>query len=120
MNLLGLEIRRSPVKSLNALYADVDLILNQYQIPKRGINEDLAAEAIATRLQKLLKNDRYFCICTYDDLSKLGELHVDCQRRKFYSALHCVDYSEMLPEFKMKLFAMILDDFREILNPISE
>lgn len=36
---------------------------------------------------------------------------------KVYQTQHCIDWSEMTNEFRQMLVAMVLDDFRCVLNP---
>lgn len=49
-----------------------------------------------------------------------GSVSLNVQVSAVAHALHCMHWNEMLPDFRKTIVAMILDDFRAILNPESE
>lgn len=112
---LGLEIRK--LGSLTNLYNDVDMVLNNYKIPANGINRTIQATATAHSLQTMLKTENYFSVCCIKDCAKLCQITIDAERMNVYNSIHCVSWNEMLPEFRQMIVAMILDDFRCVLNP---
>jgi len=36
-----------------------------------------------------------------------------------YNCVHCMHWNEMLPEYRQTVMAMVLDDFRSVLNPME-
>lgn len=112
---LGIELRK--IGSINSLYQEVDLVLQKYNILNNSISIDVQVQAVAHSLQKMLKTENHFSICTVRDCAKLSQLCIPYERMNIYEAIHCVSWNEMLPEFRQMIVAMILDDFRAVLNP---
>jgi len=112
---LGLEIRK--LGSLHNLYKDVDMVLSNYKVPANGINRTIQAAATAHSLQKMLKTESHFSVCCITDCAKLCQICIDSERMIVYNSIHCVHWNEMLPDFRQMIVAMVLDDFRGILNP---
>lgn len=112
---LGLEIRK--LGSLQTLYKDVDMVLSNYKVPETGVNSTIQAATVAHSLQKMLQTDRHFSVCCISDCAKLCQICIDADRMKVYNAIHCISWNEMLPDYRQMIVAMILDDFRSVLNP---
>lgn len=115
MRGFGIEIRR--YGSAKGLYDDVDKILGMANIPSKGVNGDIQKITVAHSLQKMLTSQAYFDICTIKNCQQVCQIHIQKDRLDIYSSIHCMHWSEMLPDFKQTIVAMVLDDFREILNP---
>lgn len=111
----GIEIRK--IGNTENLYKDVDAVLKNYNIPKGSVNTDIQVQTIAHALQKMLKTDRHFSICTVRECVKISQIIISEERMNIYSAAHCLNWNEMLPDYRNMLVAMLLDDFRTILNP---
>ena len=107
MQVLGLEIRK--MKSLPDLYKNVDIVLKDFNINavKKG--------AVAHSLQKMLQAKKHFSICTIDQCIAVSQISIPKERYDIYRSQHCVNWNEMLPEFRQVLIAMILEDFKPIL-----
>lgn len=116
--MFGLELRKkdSPMK-MSTIYDNVDKILSESGINKDCVSFDVQSQAIAHSLHKMLKSDSYFCICTIRNCIELSNLVISKERMNLYQTQHCVHWNEMTEDFRTKLVAMILDDFRSILNP---
>ena len=112
---LGLEIRK--IGSLNNLYKDVDVVLSNYSIKSGEINANVQINAVAHSLQKMLKTESYFSVCCIRDCASLCQIYISAERMKVYQTQHCVNWSEMTNDFRQMLIAMVLDDFRCVLNP---
>ena len=112
---LGLEIRK--LGSLNNLYKDVDMVLSNYGIKAGEINANVQINAVAHSLQKMLKTERHFSVCCIRDCASLCQICISAERMKVYQAQHCVNWDEMTNEFRQMIVAMVLDDFRCVLNP---
>lgn len=112
---LGLEIRK--IGSLNNLYKDIDRVLNNYSIKHGEVNANVQALAVAHSLQKMLSVDKYCDVCCIKECAKMCQICISCERMQIYQTQHCIYWKDMLPDFRQMLFAMILDDFRSILNP---
>ena len=114
MKAFGLEIRKS--NSLGGLYRDVDATLAKHNIPSGSVNAELQVQTVAHSLQKMLKTDRYFSVCTIRDCVNVCQIIVPKERMDIYQAAHCINWNEMMPDYREMLIAMILDDFRTVLN----
>lgn len=112
---LGLEIRK--LGNLNNLYKDVDMVLSNYNVPVNGINATIQAATVAHSLQKMLQTQNYFDICCVRNCAELCQICIDKERMKVYQSIHCINWNEMLPDYRQMIVAMVLDDFRSVLNP---
>lgn len=113
--MLGIELRKK--NNVQHLYADVDLILKQNNVGRQSVGLSVQQQTVAHALQRMMSVDRHFSVCTIDNCSKLCQICIPIERQRVYDAAHCVNWNEMLPEYRTLLTAMILDDFRSILNP---
>ena len=109
MQVFGLELRRSG--NIQNLYKDVDIVLKNFDINavKQG--------AIAHALQKMLSTQNHFSICTIKNCMEMAQISIANERIAIYQSQHCMDWGEMLPEFRQILIAMVLEDFRSVLAP---
>lgn len=114
---LGLEIRK--IGSLSNLYKDVDMVLSNYEIKSGEVNTNVQVNAVAHALQKMLSVDKYCDVCCIKECASLCQICISDERMKLYRTQHCIYWREMAPEFRQMLVAMILDDFRYVLNPPS-
>ena len=73
--------------------------------------KDIKKEACKLAIVKLFK-DKNFSICTIDNLLKLTNTIPDPETYKILQVLHCVDYSEMSPDFRKELFETVLTMFK--------
>lgn len=112
---LGLEIRK--IGNLNNLYNDVDLVLSNYKAPEQSVNRPIQAATVAHSLQKMLKTESHFSVCTIEKCAALCQICIAKERMQVYNAIHCVNWNEMLPDYRQLIVAMVLDDFRSVLNP---
>lgn len=114
MKAFGLEIRKM---SNVALFQDVDSILETYHIPKDGVNVGVQTLACAHALDKMLNQSSHLSVCTIRDCAEMCNIRISKERMQIYSAAHCMNWNSMLPEYSKMLMAMVLDDFRDVLNP---
>ena len=112
---LGLEIRK--IGNVQNLYSDVDMVLRNANVPSQGINLTVQQQTVAHSLQKMLNTERHCDVCTIRTCAELCQICISSERMKVYSAMHCVNWSDMLADFRQLLIAMILDDFRCVLCP---
>ena len=113
MKRFGIEIRKA--NTIGNIYKDVDRVLAN--IPIGSVNKEIQIQAVAHALQKMIKVQNYFDVCTIDSCIKIGQIHISSERRDIYHSQHCINWNEMTDEFRTTLIAMVLDDFRNILNP---
>ncbi len=111
---LGLEIRKAG--SLNGLYRDVDTVLANNNVPTGGISQDAQIATIAHSIQKMITSESHFSVCTVDRCAAIAQIHIPAERRNIYSAIHCMNWNEMEPDYRQLITAMILDDFRSVLH----
>lgn len=111
----GIEIRK--IGTMDALYQDVDKILEGCTIAAGGVSSEMQASAVAHALQDMLKPDKHFSVCCIRECAKVCKVCIPSERMDIYSAIHCISWNEMIPEFRQNVIAMVLDDFRSVLNP---
>lgn len=115
---LGIEIRK--IGDIKGLYAEVDLTLGKMGIRPLSIGIDMQKYTVAHSLQHMIGHSTHFSICTITSCAKLCGIIIPRERDLLYSAAHCMDWNEMIPEYRQGLVAMILDDFRCVLNPSEQ
>ena len=108
MQIFGLEIRKAG--DINTLYENVDSVLSKINM------DDMKKLSVAHALQKMLSTERHFNICAIRDCAKVTQTIIDDERMRIYQTQHCINWNEMLPEFRQNLVAMVLDDFRHVLR----
>lgn len=118
MQAFGLELRKKG--SISNLYSDVDSILRASGITRGEVNKNVQASAVAHALQKMLKTQSFFDVCTIRDCAQVCHAYISAPRMDVYKSIHCVSWNDMLPDFRQQVIAMILDDFRSILNPSEQ
>lgn len=104
---IGLELRK--FGTMDSLYKEVDSVLSQ---PGNAVSG-----AVAHGLQKMFKVDRHLSVCFIENAAKMCNICIARERMQIYNCLHCMDWNEMLPEYRRTVMCMILDDFRSILQP---
>jgi hypothetical protein len=112
MELFGLDIRRKST-GLTLLYNQIDSIVGQ---DKLSLSKETVRDTVAHALNRMIKNENYFSVCTIDALVKISYITIPSERYNFYRGIHCMHWNEMLPEFRAKVLAFIFDDFRKILT----
>lgn len=108
MNKFGIELRK--IGDPKAFYRDVNAVLKSKSIPSGDVTMDVQKLAIGHSLQKMFQGS-HFSICTLDSCCKICGIVIQKERYDVYSALHCVNWNEMLPDFRQTIIAMIMDDF---------
>lgn len=114
MKTFGIEIRK--VGNMNSLYSDVDEVLGKYGIKSESVGAEIKIQTVAHSLQKMLKVQSFFDVCTVKNCAEVCQVCIPIERMKIYSAIHCMHWNEMLPEYRLQITAMVLDDFRTILQ----
>ena len=82
-----------------------------------SVNSQVQSATIAHSLQRMLKTERYFDVCTVRNCASVAQISIPAERMAIYQSIHCMSWSEMLPDYRQAIVAMVLDDFRSILNP---
>ena len=116
MKTFGIEIRRA--NKISGLYQDVDRTLRG--LGPGEVSIEIQTQAIAHSLQQMMKAGNYFDVCTIKTCRDVCQTHISSERMAVYRAAHCIDWNEMTDEFRTMLMAMVLDDFRGVLNPVGE
>jgi len=111
----GLELRR--IGNVDNLYADVDRTLNACNVSPNSVSMKAQIQTVAHALQQMFKVNKHFSVCTIRNCASLCQICVSKERMDLYSSIHCMDWNEMLPEYRNMVVAMVLDDFRAVLNP---
>ena len=117
MTQFKLELRAQT--TLNDLYEGVDNALREAGIKKNDVSEAVP-QTVAHVLHKMLSTDKYLCVMEIRQCAKISGIVIPKDRMEIYEPLHCMYWNEMTDPFRKTITAMILDDFRDILNPESE
>lgn len=80
---------------------------------------DPTEEAIKLNLKKLFSANS-FHITTLDTCLKMGSFVIEKEDYDALRAVHCIDYSEMTPEFRTWVFDTVLKAFSEPAFNISK
>lgn len=113
MQTFGIEIRR--VGNTKNLYNDVDLVLKRFGMRTQEVSYEAKIATVTHSLHKMMQVDNYFSVCTIDSCANVCQICISSERRNIYRAAHCLSWSDMLPDYRMMLVAMVLDDFRTVL-----
>jgi hypothetical protein len=114
IQVFGVELRK--IGNVKELYDDVDRVLGKKEITYRNVSSETSLQAIGHSLHKMMKVDGHFSVCTIKECALIANIVIPVERLNIYNAIHCVNWSDMLPDFTTKVIAMVLDDFRSILN----
>lgn len=117
MKAFGLELRR--VGSMPGLYSEIDSVLQRYDIPQGGVSKEVQTATVAHALQNMMRVDHHFSVCAVRDCIKVCQVCVSEERMAVYNAAHCISWNAMTHDYRQSLIAMVLDDFRCVLNPVS-
>lgn len=72
--------------------------------------DEFKVEAIRVSLKNMFKKG-WFDVCTLDKCLAIANIPIPDEEREVFSALHCISYSEMQPDFRTQLFEKILGLF---------
>lgn len=118
--MFGLELRKKNSVNIKSLYNDVDKVLRAYNIPQGSVSQETQISTVAHALQKMISTQNYFDVCTIERCAKICQIVIPVERQRVYSAIHCMHWSEMTEDYRKSIVAMVLDDFRTVLNPEEE
>jgi hypothetical protein len=113
----GIELRKLNSVTPKELYRDVDTVLNKFSIPKGGVTIDVQTQTIAHTLNKMLRSEGHLSVCAISECAKISQIVIPVERMEIYNATHCMKWGSMEEDYRSSLIAMVLDDFRTVLNP---
>lgn len=114
MQLFNFEIRKLDGQNL---LKEVDEVLAKNGMKSGEVTIDIANQAAAHSLQKMLKQKDWFDVSTLERCASVICKTINSNRMAIYNSQHCIHWSQMTDNFREVLIAMILDDFREIFLP---
>jgi len=117
MQIFDLEIGK--VGNFTTLFKDVDSILAKHGMVSGQVSIKVATQTVAHSLQKMLKQDRHFNVCTINDCAKAAAIRISSPRQGIYNAAHCINWGDMTSDYKEILIAMVMDDFRSLFEEKS-
>src|SRR4051812_36615646 len=103
---LGIEIRRTG--DTRSLFSEVGSVLKRAKISQESVGIDMQAQTVAHALQKMIRHDSYFCVCTIDNCKNVCGIVIPIERMNIYKAAHCISWDQMLPDYRQALVAMVL------------
>lgn len=113
MKLMNLDIRKAGT-AMEYIYDTVDRTLATID------PTTIERETVGHALQHMFQAHRHFSVCKVRECAKLCNVVIPKERMKIYDTMHCINWNEMDPEYRGKLVAMVMDDFRDVLNPQVE
>jgi hypothetical protein len=120
MRKFGFELRKINSLTTKDLYEDIDRILSDNEIPTGGVTAEVQTDAIGHSLHKMFNSKSSFNVCTVRECAEISQIIISKERMDIYITIHCMDWSEMVENFRQQIVAMILDDFRSVLSPQEE
>lgn len=114
MEKFGIEIRR--MGKVDGLYDDVDQVLSNLGMKDQAVSMSIQQQTVAHSLQKMFQVKSHFSVCTIKNCADLCQVCVPEDRMIVYQSIHCMSWNEMLPDYRQTIVAMVLDDFRTVLN----
>lgn len=111
---IGIEITNK--SESKKLFEQADILLDKNNIPPNGITREIQAQTVAHALQKMIRNDVYFSVTTLEKCANVCGIIISKERMNVYDTIHCMNWNEMIPEYRLMIISMILDEFRGILN----
>lgn len=118
MQIFDLEIRKTG--TFPSLIKNVDSVLKKHGMVSGQVSVKVATETVAHSLQNMLKNDRYFNVCTIERCAQASAISISSPRKAIYQAAHCISWGDMTADYKEILIAMVMDDFRSLFMPQSQ
>lgn len=117
--MFGIELRNTnkPL-SVKQLYDEVDRTLYNLGIePNTGeVSADVAVQTVAHKLTDMFQPNKHFSVCTIRHLSELTSVVISSKRMNIYQSIHCMNWGSMTDEYRKSILAMVLDDFRSVLQ----
>lgn len=113
----GIEIRKAG--RTDNLFRDVDMVLRNAGIPSKGVSKETQRATVAHALHRMIKPNHWLDVCCIRDCVDVCQVCVSSERMAIYRASHCIHWNDMDPDFRTTLIAMVLDDFREVLEGVS-
>ncbi len=110
----GLELRK--IGNVNSLYKEVNMVLDSHKMESKGISSETQIQTTAHALHKMFQSSGHFSVCTIRTCAELSNICISRERMNVYESIHCMSWSNMLPEYAQMIIAMVLDDFRTVLD----
>ena len=112
---MGIELRT--IGDTKNLYKDVDLVLASHGMSAKGeVSIDAQIQTAAHALNTMFNSKGHFSVCTVNRCAEVCQIVIPVERQRVYDAIHCVHWNEMTEEYRKMIVAMVLDDFRDVLN----
>jgi hypothetical protein len=106
--MFGIELRKKG--NVTELYKDVDKVLSNME------PYEMETQTVIHALNKMLKPDRHFNVCCVKECANMVGIVISKEHWNLYNAVHCMDWSEMTEDYRQKLVAILLDDFRRVID----
>ncbi len=106
MQAFGLELRK--IGNIDSLYKEVDLVLSKVS------DSEMQRQTVAHSLNKMIKAQNYFDVCTIKNCAEICQVAISKERLCIYQSIHCMHWNEMMSEYRQRIIAFVLDDFRAV------
>ena|ERR1700749_2454565 len=111
----AVEIRKT--EAVEDLFKQVDLVLKNHNILPESTSESAENLTVAHVLHRMIHDGDHFFIQTIQRCATICHITISADRILIYKSIDCMQWGAMTPEYRKVIVAMVLDDFREVLNP---
>lgn len=101
---------------LQAMFKSSSAVLSRYG--KESVNsvpESIKGQSVLSVLKNMF-GKTYFSVCELNKMLELHSIEVSDEHRKWMGTLHCVEYSDMHPDTREYLFAVLTEYFKPIIS----
>lgn len=99
------------IKNANiaALLDGADKVLQKFG--KHGVPENIKGQATLSSMKRF-STGTFFDVCTVRELAKLNGVIIDTEHMELFSTLHCVHWSDIHPQTREYVQALLIDYFK--------
>lgn len=102
--------------NLQAMFKANGNILSRYgEDAKRSVPENIKGQSVLSVLKTMFGKE-YFSICELTKLQELHNIEISDEHSKWMNTLHCVNYTDMHPDTREYLFAILTEYFKPIIS----
>ena len=95
---------------VGALLKSADAVLVKYS--KEVVPENIKGQAVLSVLKNLSQRKEWFDVTCVRNLAKMNEIDISAEHDEFFSTLHCIHWSDMHPDTREYLMAILIHYFR--------
>lgn len=94
---------------ISELLVRTDSVLAKYG--RHDVPEKIKGQATLSSMKHFME-DRHFSVCKINDMAELNDVVISSEHRELFHSLHCVDWSDIHPDTREYVVALLFDYFR--------